>query len=364
MLDRLITDRRYLHTIPETRFELPKTKAYILSRLAGLKCEISFAAESGVAAFFDADKPETVAFRADMDALDVTEISGCGFESVHPGKMHACGHDAHMAMLLETARWANENIAKLPRNVLLIFQPSEESGAGGALMAECEAFLTKNVTRVFAIHVEPALPLGVIATRKGAHLARASELRLKFHGRAGHAAIPGAGADALEAAVEFVHAAYEMERALGADAPRRLKFCMFQSGNTTNVIPGEAFVMGTLRTFDEDTDKYIKLRLDEIARAAAENVGATHEFDIFDGYPAVINDSALVELAKRVYPVADIPEPTYIGEDFSYYQKKAPGVMFRLGLGTDIPLHSANFVIDERALVSGVELFRALAAAE
>jgi hippurate hydrolase len=360
-LDALIRHRRALHRIPELMYDLPETQKYVLGALAGLNCEISTVAGSGVLAYFDAGKPETVLFRSDMDALPVQENTLHNYPSAHPGRMHACGHDGHMATLIAFAEWVNDHVETLPRNVLLAFQPAEESGGGGEKVAESGCIEKYGVTRAFAIHVEPNLPAGVVASRPGPLMARASEIHLDVEGRAGHAAIPGAGNDALAAAVDFVHGAYRAEEALPGEKPHRMKFCQLQAGNSTNVIADAAHVKGTLRTFADADFDFMKAKMAALAAGAEEKYGVRCRLNILDGYPAVINDERLFyETAART-KIEPIPEASFLGEDFSYYGRRVPAVLFRVGLGTNIPLHAANFDFDERALLTGVELFITLA---
>lgn len=356
--------RRALHMIPEIKFDLPKTQAYILDALSKLDCEIVPVAEHGVLAWFDGGKASAAAFRADMDALPIGERATHDYRSVHPGCMHACGHDGHMAMLLTFAEWVNANISRLDRNVLLIFQPAEESGGGGEKIAETGCLEKYNVDRIFAIHVEPSMPVGTIASRPGPFFARASEIHLDVEGAAGHAATPGAGRDAMAAAVDFVHESYAGEAARPVGHPRRLKFCMIQAGATTNIVAAEAHVKGTLRTYsDEDYDSLYAM-MQDTARRAGERYGVKCRLNILSGYPALINDGALFEKAASVMNIQRVPEPYYLGEDFSYYARRIPAVMFQIGLGTGIPLHSADFDFDERALETGVELYKKLAEME
>ena len=356
-LDELIRHRRALHRIPEIKFDLSKTQAYILEALKGFSCAIETVAQTGVLAYFDAGKAETMAFRADMDALPVTEATSHDFRSQHPGCMHACGHDGHMAMLLVFARWVNENISRLSRNVLLIFQPSEESGGGGGKIVESGLLEKYSIVRFFAIHVEPTLEMGKIASRPGPFMARASEIHLNISGKAGHAAVPGAGCDALAAAVDFVHGAYEADRTLPKTEIRRIKFCTLQSGHSTNVVADSAHIMGSIRTFAPEDYDIMKARMTELSQKAEEDYGVTCDLDVWDGYPAVLNDENLYEKACRMMDVQYIPTPSFLGEDFAYYRQIAPILMFRLGLGTGIPLHAATFDFDEKALETGVELF-------
>jgi len=363
-LDMLTRHRRALHKIPELRYDLPKTQAYVLDALEGLGCEITTAAEHGVLAYFDGGKPATVAFRTDMDALPVAEANSHDYASTHPGCMHACGHDGHMAIMLTFAKWVSENIARLDRNVLLVFQPAEESGGGGEKIVDTGVLKNRNVDRIFALHVEPSMAVGTIASRPGPFFARASEIHLDIYGAAGHAATPGAGRDALAAAVDFIHDAYRAETELPAKDPRRLKFCMLHAGTTTNIVAGEAHVKGTLRTYAEEDFDSLFGRMSELADEVGERYGVTASLNIHSGYPALINDAALYEKACKIAAITPVAEPYYLGEDFSYYTRQAPAVLFQIGLGTGIPLHSSNFDFDEKALETGVELYIKLAEME
>ena len=363
-LDTLTRHRRALHKIPELKYNLPRTQAYVLDALKGLNCEITTAAEHGVLAYFDGGKPSTVAFRSDMDALPVAENTTHDYQSTIPGCMHACGHDGHMAMLLTFAEWVNENIDRLDRNVLLVFQPAEESGGGGEKIVDTGVLLQRNVDRIFALHVEPSMPIGMIASRPGPFFARASEIHLDIIGAAGHAATPGAGKDALAAAVDFVYESYKAESEMSHTHPRRLKFCMINAGTTTNIVAGESHVKGTLRTYAEDDFNSLFTRMSEIADEVGERYGVTAILNIHSGYPALINDAALYEKACKIANIQEVAEPYYLGEDFSYYTRQTPAVLFQIGLGTGIPLHSSNFDFDEKALETGVELYIKLAEME
>lgn len=362
--EMLTRHRRALHMIPELKFDLPKTQAYILDELKKLNCEVTTAAQSGVLAYFHNGKPSTVAFRTDMDALPVTEQASHSYKSTHPGCMHACGHDGHMAIMLTFAHWVNDNLSRLDRNVLLIFQPAEESGGGGEHIVNTGVLTEKHVDRIFALHVEPSMPVGMVASRPGPFFARASEIHLDIEGAAGHAATPGAGKDSLAAAVDFVYESYRAEEYIPHIDPRRLKFCMFEAGTTTNIVAGESHVKGTLRTYADSDFDAIFGEMHNIARRVEEKYGVKAHLNIHAGYPALINDADLYEKARAVADITPVPDPYYLGEDFSYYTRVAPAVLFQIGLGTGIPLHSSNFDFDEKALMTGLSLYMKLSEME
>ena len=184
MLEQLRKYRRDLHRIPEIMFDLPKTRACILDALRGVNAEIEITEQGGVTALFDLGKSYAMAFRADMDALTVSEQTGVDFSSEHEGKMHACGHDGHMAMLLSFCHWVDAHAQELNCNILAVFQPAEESGGGAEHIAKSGIFQKYNVRGIYALHVDPAFAPGVIATRPGAFMAKSSEVYITVHGKA------------------------------------------------------------------------------------------------------------------------------------------------------------------------------------
>lgn len=364
MLENLIADRRALHRIPELQFDLPKTQAYLLNALEGTGAQIEALSPSGVLAFFDAGKPETAAFRADMDALPILEAPERDYASAHPDRMHACGHDGHMAMLLEFARYAGEHVRELPRNLLLIFQPAEEGGGGARIITGSGALETRRVAHIFGLHVAPELPAGALASRPGAFFSKSSEVYATFRGRAAHAANAGEGLDALAAGADFLMRALQMEKAFPPDMPRLLKFGKFEAGTAPNIVAESARLTGTLRAFDNAMFQALQDGLSDAARAVEAEWGVCVDLAYSESYPPLINDAKLfARAAKQLaqFDFRELPEPTMLSEDFSYYLERVPGVFFKLGLGTGIPLHTPEFDLDERALVTGVEAMIELA---
>jgi len=364
MLEILRRDRRALHKIPELQFDLPETQQYILNALQETGAEIEALSPAGALAFFDGGKSETAAFRADMDALPIQEIMQGGYASTHPGKMHACGHDGHMAILLQLARYASQHISELPRNLLLIFQPAEEGGGGARGVCKTGIFEKRNVKHIFGLHVAPELPAGVLASRPGAFFSKSSEVYVTVRGKAAHAANAEEGLDALSAGADFLLRAEEMERAFPEDAPRLLKFGKFVAGTAPNIVAEEAKITGTLRAFDNGVFARLQHGLDEAARQAEEKWGVEIGLAYSPSYPPLLNDPAVYARAVhqlRGFDYRELPSPTMLSEDFSFYLERVPGVFFKLGVGTGIPLHTPEFDFDERALMTGVEAFIALA---
>ncbi len=364
MLETLRHDRRALHQIPELQFDLPKTQAYLFHALGGLGAEIEALSPSGILAFFDGGKPETAAFRADMDALPILETKTGGYASAHTGRMHACGHDGHMAILLTLARYVGEHIRELPRNVLLIFQPAEEGGGGARTILASGAFERRNVTQIFGLHVAPELAAGILASRPGAFFAKSSEVYAEVRGKSAHAANSEEGLDALSAGADFLLRAQAMEQAFPPEVFRLLKFGKFAAGTAPNIIAGSAAITGTVRAFDNGVFEALQNGLSGAARAVEARWGVNIDLSYSPSYPPLLNDPTLYARAIRQlegFTYRELEKPTMLSEDFSYYQERVPGVFFKLGLGTGIPLHTPEFDFDEAALVTGAEALIRLA---
>ena len=357
MLELLTMHRRALHQIPEIMFELTKTRAYILDALKDSRAQVETTEKGGVTAFFDTGKPYAMAFRADMDALTVTEQTGVDFASLHEGKMHACGHDGHMAMLLALCHWLETHADELPCNVLAVFQPAEESGGGAEHIAKSGVFKKCNVKGIYALHVDPAFEPGVIAARPGAFMAKASEVHITVHGKASHAAEWQKGVDSLEACADLYLRLLEMERSIEPDVPRLLKFGLMKSGAALNIISDKTELKGTMRAFSMDTFDWMKKRLYELAGECEAKFGVKAEIFMTDGYPPVINDAGLFEKARSSIQGAEFVEmekPEMLAEDFAFYLSEVPGLMMKLGVGGDVKLHSPYFMFDEAALMTGL----------
>lgn len=363
MLD-LINTRRQLHKIPEIGFELPKTIEFVKNALSGLGCRIFEPCLSTVCAFFDMGKADAIALRADMDALQVEEQTGVSYASTHEGKMHACGHDSHVAILLALAHEIDAMGQSLPHNVLLVFQPAEESGGGAQFVCESGVFQEYAVGCIFALHLWPFLPLGKTFSKSGAMMARSCEVDITMQGRSAHVAEAKAGADALVALVSTLWDCYEMEQnEISAAIPRLLKFGLFGAGTVRNAIAAHSEMHGTLRAFDDETFDYLKRRVQEIAESAALETGCTALTHFTSGYPVLINDEALFARVLEVLGeenVEILDSPSMTSEDFSFYGKSVPSVFLYIGTGVEIALHANNYNINDQALFAGLEVMRKL----
>lgn len=357
---QIVEDRRALHRIPELDRELPGTIAYLQNALDGLNCRLFSPMEGALCAWFDFGKNNAIAFRADADALPISERTGAEYASTLPGRMHACGHDGHMAILLELARRLREKDT-LSHNVLLVFQPAEETTGGAKDICDTGIFEKYGVKAIFGLHLWPGLTAGVIASRKMELMARSCEVNVDIYGKSAHIAKAAEGIDALMAGTEFYRRAVQMERSLPEGIFRLLKFGKFQSGTVRNALSAHTHMEGSLRAFQDDVFDSLRDGLYAIGRDLEARFGCTVDIHMNDGYPAVMNPDGLYEQVKRCVEFTELDAPSMTAEDFSWYQKYIPGMFFFLGLG-DVPaLHADTFDFDETILVKGADFFEKLA---
>ena len=357
---QIIQDRRALHRIPELDRELPETIAYLKNALSGLKCRVFAPMEGALCAWFDFGAGATLAFRADMDALPVSERNDGGYASCHPGKMHACGHDGHMAILLELARRLDRKGTN-PWNILLVFQPAEETTGGAKDICETGIFRQYQVEAIFGLHLWPGLHPGRIASRKEELMARSCEVNVDIYGKSAHIARSWEGVDALAAGAEFYCRAMAMEAALPKNIYRLLKFGKFSSGTVRNALSDHTRMEGSLRAFQDDVFYSLRAGLVSIAKDVERGTGCTVHVDMSEGYPAVMNPAGLYQRVRGSVGFFELDEPAMTAEDFSWYQRCLPGMFFFLGLGDTPALHSDNFDFDETILEKGADFFEKLA---
>ena len=361
----IVETRRALHRVPEEGFHEEKTRAIIREKLTELG--VPFAAEqTWIIATVQGGRPgKTVALRADFDALPVTEPVGCPFRSEHEGWMHACGHDAHTAMLLGAAKLLMNHRDLLRGAVRLLFQPAEETDGGALPMVRAGAM--EGVCAVYGLHVQPYLNVGQIDTRLGTLNAATNEVRLTVHGRSSHAAHPDEAVDAAVCAAQLLTALQTaVSRSASPLKPCVLTFGEIHGGTACNVICDEVKLNGTLRTVDPELRTLMKRRIREISAGIAAAFGATVDVEITDGYSALINNPA--EAARALRLAGELlgrenamlrADPSMGGEDFSFFAEQAPAAFFHLGCW-DAPLHSAGFTVDERCLPIGSVMHCAL----
>ena len=366
VLPFMIEARRHLHAIPELSFEETRTAAYVARKLT----ELGYAPVCGevgtsVTALLDSGRPGPyIMLRADMDGLPVSEETGLDFASTHTGRMHACGHDGHMAMLLGTAKVLMAMKEHLRGKILLLFQPAEED-SGGALPI-VESGMLRGVDYCLGAHIWPELPHGQVGVKAGPLMAAVGRFEIDVQGRGGHSSQPHLCVDALDVAGQIVTALRRIPvQQVDPLEPAVLTIGSLQSGTTYNVIPDTAKILGCVRTYDMDL--YLKWGelIDTAARGVAAAYGASCAMRFAPGHPAVINPPELTAVvreaavgaagAKRVVE----PETSLAGEDFSCYQEVMPGCFFFIGAGQAgcAPLHNPHFDFKEDLLALGPGVF-------
>ena len=357
---QIIEDRRALHRIPELEWDLPETMDYLKNTLSGLNCKVFAPVEGALCAFFDFGRETAIAFRADCDALPICERNHTAYSSTHQGKMHACGHDGHMAMLLELARRLSGK-TDLPHNVLLVFQPGEETPGGAKRICDTGVLREYRVEAIFGAHLWPGLTAGKVFCRENELMSRASEVTVDFFGKSSHIAKSSQGIDAMAAAVEFYSRVTAMEKALPEQIYRLLKFGKFQSGTARNAISDRTHMEGSLRAFQDEVFVGLRDGILEAGRAVEAETGCRVEIHMSEGYPAVMNPPELCRKVRDLVGFETLDEPSMTAEDFAWYQINVPGLFFFIGLGDTPALHADNFDFDETILVKGADFFEKLA---
>ena len=375
MQDELVKMRRELHRIPELGGNLPKTRAYVEEKLReyGIPFKENESDSGLTAEIKGGSVGKTIALRADMDALPVKEANEVDYVSEHEGCMHACGHDAHMTMLLGAAKILNENREKLRGNVRLIFQTAEEEsrGAERSIKEGC----MEGVDAVFGTHIGTILskdiPSGTVVAAPGCCMASFDKFVIKVKGTGCHGSTPEKGVDPINIAAHIIINLQEiLAREIPAVKPTVLTICHVQAGFAYNVIPSEVLLEGTIRAVEEGVRQELAKRIGEIAESTARTFRGSVEYDMIWGAPPVVNDEKMAafaaECAKEIAgedKVMDtIAAPTMIGEDFAYYLLEKPGAFMFLSSSdpekhTDVAHHSDKFNIDEDVLWEGSAVF-------
>jgi amidohydrolase len=373
----IVAWRRDFHRHPELGFEEVRTSGIVAERLRGLGLDSvrTGVGRTGVVGVLKAAKAEgkPVLLRADMDALPVQEEPGREYGSTVPGKMHACGHDGHTAMLLGAATVLSGWRQALKRDVVFCFQPAEE-GQGGAEAMIREGFLAElGVGEAYGLHLWSLFPAGTIQVRPGPVMAAQDEFEATFHGRGGHGAAPHVCVDPVLAAAQGLVALQTIvARSVSPFEPAVVSVGSLHGGTAPNVIPDDATMRGTLRSFSEPTREILRRRVREVLEGIATASGCRLEFVLKPGFPAVVNHAASVDKVvasargvvgpERVVTM----EPMAAAEDFAYFLREVPGAFVFVGAGNvekgiTAPHHSPRFDIDETALPRGVELLCRLA---
>lgn len=377
LLAELVQLRRKIHRHPELGLELPRTQEAVLDALDGLDLRVRTGEGlTSVVADLDTGRAgPTILLRGDMDALAMPEDTGLEFSSEVPGRMHACGHDAHTSMLVGAARVLAAGRADLVGRVRFMFQPGEE-GSGGAAIMISEGVLD-GVDAAFALHVAPNFTAGGLAVRPGPMLAATDDFEITITGRGGHASTPHWATDPVPVAAELVLALQAMiTRTVDAFNPAVLTVGHLTAGTTQNVIPESATLGGTIRTVDENVRAAVRERVSRVAEGIASAHGCTASVAMVPGYPVTVNDARFVEFLNGVASetlgersVVELPAPVMGAEDFSYVLAEIPGAMAFLGVcPPEEPdpfaapaCHSNRMILHEQTMATGVAVHVAVA---
>ena len=365
----LVETRRALHRVPENGFQEFKTQALLMHQLTAMGIPFETHRTWIVADIHGEYPGPTVALRADMDALPVTEPQGCPFRSAHEGWMHACGHDMHMTVQLGAAKLLNDMKKSLRGNVRLLFQPAEET-VGGA-MPMVAAGVMEGVDAVYGLHVQPYMNVGQLDTRPGCLNASTDELNIVVHGIASHAARPHQGVDAIVCAAQLIMTLQTVvSRSTSPLQSAVVSLGVIRGGDAPNIVCDRVEIKGTMRTADPALRAKLKQRIREICDGVAATCATTIDLEIVPSYAALMNTPAEAERVVRIgrqllgtENAAFREYPSMGGEDFSFFVEKVPGAFWHLGCASAQPappLHSLNFVPDERCLPIGVAMQAAL----
>lgn len=365
--DWIVEVRRALHKIPEVAFCEEKTSGFVAERLMELGLEVKTGlARWGVTGLLRGRSPgPTVMLRADMDALPIQEETGLEFASSYPGVMHACGHDGNMAMVLGAAKVLSGLKDLLKGNVKFVFQPAEEGACGAKPMIEEGVMEEPRVQWALGCHLWPNLPEGTVGVKAGPLMAAMDRFDIRILGKGGHGAMPHLCVDALEVGTQVVGALQRIvSRKMNPLEPSVVTVGSFHSGTAFNVIPQEAQLSGTTRTFNREIWKAWPQRLERVIKGVCDAMGAGYELRYTQGCPPLVNDP---EVAQRVRSCATSvvgpenvmePQPTMGGEDMSYFLERVPGCYYFLGVGREgaMPVHNPRFDFNEEVLLIGAEL--------
>ncbi|MEN8904891.1 MAG: M20 family metallopeptidase [Clostridiales bacterium] len=369
IIEDIINTRRYLHSNPELSFQEFKTSKFIKNKLLSYGIEThDEIAQTGVKGILRGKfSGKTIAIRADMDALPVLEMNKNTFNSKNKGVMHACGHDLHMSIVLGVAKILSLLKNNLYGNIIFIFQPGEEGYAGAKKMISEGILSSPNVDSIIATHVSPNLKTGQISVSKGPAMASNSKLKIIIKGKGGHAAQPNKSINPILIASNLVDLINKI--VVPNEDPLEsaiLTITSFNSGNTYNVIPEEAIIRGTVRSFNSSLDYKIFKKIDTLIESITKTFDVEYKLFYEVEYPPVINDEEIVDLiiksAKDILAPKDIFNnaiPLMLAEDFAYYTQKVPGALFHLGclnVNSNYNLHSNKFNPDENCIQFGLEL--------
>lgn len=368
--DELVAIRRHLHMHPELSFQEEKTPEYIAAFLEeqGITVERNVGGRGVVGRLIKDESLPTLAIRADFDALPIQDEKDAPYKSQVPGVMHACGHDAHTAVLMITAKILAKNFDKINGNLVFIHQHAEEVDPGGAIQMIADNCL-KGVDAIIGQHVSSDLDVGKLGYKYGTATGIPDDFWITIKGKGGHAAHPDTTIDPVAAAIRLCNdLQYIVSRKTSATTPAVISVTQLQAGDQNNVIPDSAKIAGTIRTFDPTAQK---LMIDELKRCLeglVTTMGITYDLKYSKGYPPVVNTTnetdLIVNAARKIEDIEALVElkPSLGGEDFSYYLQRVPGSFFYTGtrnenFKADFPHHHPKFDIDEKGMLNAVKVF-------
>jgi amidohydrolase len=365
----LVKLRRRFHEYPETAFEEFKTSQIVAQELRkiGLKVKTGIAKTGVVGVLESGKKGKTVALRADMDALPISEQTDLPYASKNKGKMHACGHDAHISCVIGAAIILNKLKKTLKGNVKFIFQPSEEVSPGGAIqMIKSGVLSNPKVSSIFALHCDSNILVGKVGVKNGIMMAFADDFDITIIGKGGHGARPQDGIDAIAAASQVINALQIIvSRRIDPLKSAVVSIGIIQGGEARNIICDKVILKGTARSLEKKVAEMLPALIKQIVSNIAKSCGADFKFSYQKGYPVLINHPESTDIARNVITnlynqssVYEIGKPVMGGEDFARFLNKVPGTMMRLGIRNEkikaiYPWHHPKFKIDENALKIG-----------
>ncbi|WP_028748697.1 M20 aminoacylase family protein [Rhizobium mesoamericanum] len=370
--DEVTEWRRHIHARPELLFAVENTAAFVSEKLKefGVDEIVTGIGRTGVVGLIKGkgEGTRTIGLRADMDALPLTEITGKPWASTTPGKMHACGHDGHTAMLLGAAKYLAET-RNFNGNIAVIFQPAEEGGGGGNLMVKDGMMERFGIEEVYGMHNLPGLPVGHFAIRSGAIMAATDEFTITVKGRGGHAAQPHRTIDPIAIGAQIV-SNLQLIASRNVDPLRSVvaSVTKFNAGFAHNVIPNDATIAGTVRTLDEEVRNLAEIRLKQIVSGLADAHGAEVDINFNRNYPVTYNHVTetghAVRIAAEIAGAANVNaeiDPMMGGEDFSYMLNARPGAFIFIGNGDTAGLHNPAYDFNDETIAHGISYWVRLA---
>jgi amidohydrolase len=359
--------RRDIHQYPELLYDVHRTAEFVASRLREFGCDevVTGLGRTGVVGVIRGRKEagngdiRVIGLRADMDALPIEEATELPYASKTPGRMHACGHDGHTAMLLGAARYLSET-RNFAGDAVVIFQPAEEGGAGAAAMIKDGLLDRFNIEQVYGMHNGPGIPVGSFAIRPGPIMASTDSVDIRIEGRGGHAARPHTSIDSVMVGAQLITALQSIvSRSVDPLESAVVSICEFHAGNARNVIPQTAELRGTIRALTPEVRALVGKRMREVVEGAARMTGARIDLNIERGYPVVVNHEAqtdvAIQIAKQVAGDGNVQEmpPLMGGEDFAYMLEQRPGAFIFCGNGDSAGLHHPAYDFNDAAIVYG-----------